>query len=56
MNDSQCGETLGEHTCSRHVEHSGKHQAVVHEEDNHYDLQIIEWWSIKPNGDPVEEQ
>jgi hypothetical protein len=40
--------------CRRERGHSGAHQASAFESDGYYDLQIIEWWSIKPNGDPVE--
>jgi len=40
--------------CIRDNNHSGCHQAETFESDGEYDLQLIEWWSIKPNGDPVE--
>jgi len=51
----ECGAELNGLTCHRDVGHGGRHQADAFEDDGHHDLQIVEWWSIKPNGDPVED-
>lgn len=51
-----CGTEFAGFECNRDAGHAGKHQAPAFEEDDYYDLQLVEWWSIKPNGDPVDER
>lgn len=50
----ECNESLTKYQCRRKKGHDGAHQASAFENDGNFDMQIIEWWSIKPNGDPVE--
>lgn len=50
-----CGAALGGFECHRPDGHDGKHAAAAHEADGHHGLQTVQWWSVKPNGDPVED-
>lgn len=49
----ECGKTLLGRACNREEGHDGKHQAPAFEDDGNHNLQIVEWWSINPVGDPV---
>lgn len=50
----RCGAELHEFSCGRRKGHDGSHQAEAFVEDGEYNLQLVEWWSINPNGEPVE--
>lgn len=51
----ECSQSLGDLECRRVRGHNGAHQAGAFEDDGRFGLQTVEWWSIKPNGDPVED-